>query len=145
VLLFSLLYVDACVEGNSYPLKGHKGSFYRGGLSATAIIQSSLIPVEARGSSYNGLVHVSGAVMSYFFRHLVTFFITSDWYPTIMGLATGGTWATTETIDGKDVWDAIVRTYQHISLLSVDTSNLNQPSSPSLSEYIENKSLRIYW
>jgi hypothetical protein len=84
-----------CAPGNSFPFKGHKGSFYRGGLSATAIIHSKLIPESARGTNYQGLVHVT------------------DWYPTILGLATNKQWNSInrvdrDAIDGLDVWDAMM-------------------------------------
>lgn len=46
--------------GNSYPFKGHKGSYFRGGVSTTAIIHSPLLPVETRGTSYDGLMHLTG-------------------------------------------------------------------------------------
>lgn len=51
---------ESVIPGNSYPFKGHKGSFYRGGVSSTAIVHSKSIPVRTRGSVYDGLVHVTG-------------------------------------------------------------------------------------
>eukprot|EP01035_Chromulina_nebulosa_P023700 gene23700-30735_t len=79
---------EGSILGNSYPFKGHKGSYYRGGISATALIHSRLIPVSARGSTYSGLTHVT------------------DWLPTLMGLATDGDWMSGYTdvvIDGVDI------------------------------------------
>eukprot|EP01035_Chromulina_nebulosa_P016905 gene16905-22394_t len=81
------------VVGNSVPFRGHKFSFNRGGISAPAFIHSPLIPESARGSEYNGLMHVT------------------DWLPTLMGLATEGAWSGSyidNAIDGVDMWDAII-------------------------------------
>eukprot|EP01035_Chromulina_nebulosa_P018292 gene18292-23973_t len=79
-------------SGNSYPFKGHKGSWLRGGISNTAIIHSNLLPSSARGTTYTGHVHIT------------------DWFPTIMGLATNGEWTGSYSgadIDGVDIWDAV--------------------------------------
>eukprot|EP01035_Chromulina_nebulosa_P020599 gene20599-26708_t len=81
------------IEGNSYPFLGHKDTFFRGGISNTAIINSPLLPDAARGLKYYGQVHIT------------------DWLPTLMGLATDGAWTGSlneAAIDGVDVWDAIV-------------------------------------
>jgi len=81
------------LSGNSYPFRGHKQTYFRGGVSNTAIIHSQLVPARARGTSYSGQVHVS------------------DWLPTLMGLATNGQWTSSyggNTIDGVDMWDTIV-------------------------------------
>eukprot|EP01035_Chromulina_nebulosa_P017682 gene17682-23272_t len=81
------------INGNSYPFRGHKDTFFRGGVSNTAIINSPLLPDAARGLKYYGQVHIS------------------DWLPTLMGLATDGAWTGSlngAVLDGKDVWDAII-------------------------------------
>ena len=52
---------EGTVSGNSYPFRGHKGSYFRGGITTTAIVHStSILPEEVRGQSYNGLMHVTG-------------------------------------------------------------------------------------
>jgi arylsulfatase I/J len=48
------------MPGNSFPFKGSKGSYFRGGLSAAAFIHGSPIPTELRGTSYDGEMHVTG-------------------------------------------------------------------------------------
>jgi len=48
------------VTGNNYPFKGAKGQGWRGGISANGFIHSRLIPDSMKGSSYNGLMHVTG-------------------------------------------------------------------------------------
>ena len=83
---------EATVNGNSYPFRGNKGSFFRGGLSATGFVHSKLLPVHARGSKYHGQMHVT------------------DWLPTLMGLATGGQWTGSlfgADLDGMDQWAAL--------------------------------------
>jgi arylsulfatase A-like enzyme len=56
------------VRGNNYPFQGSKGEHFRGGLSSTAIIHSKLIPEEARGSTYEGLMHVTGKYVCMYFH-----------------------------------------------------------------------------
>jgi arylsulfatase A-like enzyme len=83
---------EQTVLGNSYPYIGNKGSFYRGGLSATGFIHSKLIPEAARGVPYYGQMHVT------------------DWLPTLMGLATNNEWTGSlfgAELDGVDQWEAI--------------------------------------
>jgi arylsulfatase A-like enzyme len=83
---------EGTVPGNSVPFVGHKGSYYRGGVSATAIVHSPLLPDDVKGSTYEGYMHVV------------------DWYPTIMGLATGNAWQGSmagATLDGVDMWSAL--------------------------------------
>jgi arylsulfatase A-like enzyme len=53
---------EATMPGNCYPWRGQKGSYYRGGLMTTAIVHSKLLPKESWGTSYNGLVHVTGEI-----------------------------------------------------------------------------------
>ena len=82
---------EKTILGNSYPLRGHKGSLYRGGLSSTLILHSStLINEKMKGSEYKGLMHVT------------------DIFPTVMHLATNGQWKGSMgnvELDGFDMWD----------------------------------------
>lgn len=80
------------MPGNNYPFLGDKGSLFRGGLSGTGFVHSKLLPENARGSSYEGQMHVT------------------DWLPTLMGLATNNKWSGSYTgaeLDGVDQWKAI--------------------------------------
>ena len=80
------------MPGNNHPLKGSKGSFFRGGLSAPAFIHGSVVPAELQGTAYAGEMHVT------------------DWLPTLMGLATGYQWKGGlygQEIDGFDMWPTI--------------------------------------
>jgi arylsulfatase A-like enzyme len=86
---------EKTVSGNSYPFKGHKGAYQRGGTSTTAIIHSSLVELNKRGSSYTGTMHIS------------------DWLPTLMHVATAGAWEGSLSgaeLDGVDLWQAITTT-----------------------------------
>jgi len=81
------------IAGTNYPYRGEKGTNFRGGLSTTAIIHGKLVSEEMRGQTWHGQMHVT------------------DWYPTLMGLATGGGWNgsfTGATLDGRDVWHSIM-------------------------------------
>jgi hypothetical protein len=83
---------EKTITGNSVPFKGHKGSYQRGGVSATAILHSPLIAEEYRGTTYTGTMHIT------------------DWLPTLMNRATDGEWTGSYSgadIDGVDLWDAI--------------------------------------
>jgi len=80
------------IPGNNYPMRGSKGTFWRGGVSSTAFIHSPLIKEKYRGETYTGTMHVT------------------DWLPTLMHVATGGEWVrplSGRAIDGVDLWDAI--------------------------------------
>ena len=81
------------MPGNNHPLKGSKGSFFRGGLSAPAFIHGSIVPTALQGSEYNGEMHVT------------------DWLPTLMGIATNYQWQQGlygQEIDGMDMWPTIM-------------------------------------
>ena len=56
-------------NGNNYPLRGAKYDFFDGGVRGSAFVYSEMLPESVRGSTYEGLMHIS------------------DWYPTICGLA----------------------------------------------------------
>jgi arylsulfatase A-like enzyme len=51
---------EGTVPGNSYPYRGHKGSYWRGGVSNTAFIHSPLLSKNLRGKVYDGYMHISG-------------------------------------------------------------------------------------
>eukprot|EP01034_Spumella_vulgaris_P028547 gene28547-35426_t len=75
--------------GNTYPYRGSKGSYYRGGDSVPGFIYgpSNLVPKNRVGGTYDGQVHVT------------------DWLPTLMGLATDNAWTGSyigNEIDGSD-------------------------------------------
>ena len=83
---------EQSVPGNSLPFIGSKGSYFRGGLSATGLVHSQLLPKHARGTSYDGQMHVT------------------DWLPTLMGLATDNQWTGSlvgAELDGVDQWAAL--------------------------------------
>lgn len=66
---------DKLINGGSYPYRGAKGSTYRGGVSVNCIIHSQLIDEDRRGSTYDGVVHVTGTVQLY---NLQNVFISSS-------------------------------------------------------------------
>jgi arylsulfatase A-like enzyme len=83
---------DNTVTGTNYPFVGKKSTLHRGGTNVPAFVYSPLIPPSARGSTFNGMVHVT------------------DWLPTFMGLATNNEWSggyLNNTIDGLDVWESM--------------------------------------
>jgi arylsulfatase A-like enzyme len=51
---------DPLISGSSYPYRGSKGSYSRGGVSSTAIVISSLIADELKGTTYDGMMHITG-------------------------------------------------------------------------------------
>eukprot|EP00595_Chromulina_sp_UTEXLB2642_P000323 CAMPEP_0196761698 /NCGR_PEP_ID=MMETSP1095-20130614/1002_1 /TAXON_ID=96789 ORGANISM="Chromulina nebulosa, Strain UTEXLB2642" /NCGR_SAMPLE_ID=MMETSP1095 /ASSEMBLY_ACC=CAM_ASM_000446 /LENGTH=1008 /DNA_ID=CAMNT_0042111583 /DNA_START=472 /DNA_END=3501 /DNA_ORIENTATION=- len=80
------------IEGSNYPYHGNMGDHSRGGVSVNAFIHSKLIPSGLLGQVYNGLMHVT------------------DWYPTIMQVASGLQWTgpiSGNDIDGLNMWTAI--------------------------------------
>ena len=83
------------MAGNTYPYKGHKGYYFRGGVTSQAIVHSKLLPEAVRGTTYKGHMHIT------------------DWLPTLMAAATGGQWTGSYTgadIDGLNFWPALTGT-----------------------------------
>jgi arylsulfatase A-like enzyme len=84
---------ESAISGSNYPFRGSKATVMRGAFSNTAVIHSQLVPESRRGGTYSDDVHIT------------------DWYPTLMHLATNGEWTggyNNQTIDGHDVWDNII-------------------------------------
>ena len=82
------------VPGSTSPLRGAKGELFNGGVLGRAIIHSQLLPASSRGSVFGGLSHLT------------------DWLPTLMRVATNGTWSrkfNDDAIDGVDLWDALAK------------------------------------
>ncbi|KAH8057358.1 sulfuric ester hydrolase [Aureococcus anophagefferens] len=77
--------------GYNYPYRGGKQYLYEGGIHVNAFIHSPLIPKSARGTSYQGLFHVS------------------DWLPTLVtgAMKTEPTMLPAD-LDGVDQWHAIL-------------------------------------
>lgn len=86
------------ISGANDPYRGGKNTFWNGGITGNAFIHSQLIPAAARGSRFQGLSHIT------------------DWFPTLMHAATDGAWSGTRlnnaTIDGVDLWDALLASAQ---------------------------------
>jgi arylsulfatase B/arylsulfatase I/J len=51
---------EVTISGNSYPYRGNKGSYWNGGIKANAFIHSPLLSEDVRGTSYSGLMHITG-------------------------------------------------------------------------------------
>jgi arylsulfatase B len=58
---------DPLISGSSYPFRGAKGSYSRGGVSATAVVISSMIPEALKGTVYPGNMHITGITISILF------------------------------------------------------------------------------
>ena len=81
--------------GNS-PLQGWKGSLFEGGVRTRAIVHApGILPESASGVRFRGLSHIT------------------DWFPTLMCIATNGIWHSSaslsgHTLDGVDLWSTLV-------------------------------------
>lgn len=88
------------VPGSSnFPLRGHKYSWFEGGVRVASFLSSPLLPATARGTRSAALMHIS------------------DWYPTFSALAgikdTGDDCAGNQVcppVDGLNVWPSITGT-----------------------------------
>ena len=82
------------IKGSNYPYRGWKGTVMQGGLYAgMAFIYGPAVPESARGTTYNGLMHIT------------------DWLPTLMHVVTDNSWTGPRSgykLDGKDQWDAMM-------------------------------------
>jgi hypothetical protein len=81
--------------GNNYPLRGGKTSSFEGGVRTSAFVAGGYVPAAARGTTYEGLIHVA------------------DWYATFAQLAgvdpadDGHAAAGVPPIDSLDQWAAL--------------------------------------
>lgn len=79
-------------SGSNWPLRGMKGTYWEGGVRVNALVRSSLIPHNLRGTTYDGIFHVT------------------DWLPTLIGGVLGRkSIMRAESWDGVDQWDALLQ------------------------------------
>ena len=78
--------------GFNMPLRGRKATLFEGGVRSSSFIWGRDLPTAARGSTYDGLMHVT------------------DMLPTLLSVATAGSWkpAAGQTLDGVDQYAALV-------------------------------------
>lgn len=83
------------VPGSSnYPLRGHKYSWFEGGVRVASFVASPLLPASVRGTRSDVLLHIA------------------DWYATfavLAGLAPSDNCEGCVPLDGLDAWPAITR------------------------------------
>jgi len=102
-LIFFMADNGGTGDSNNYPLRGAKFSTWEGGLRVASGISGGVVPKNVRGTTFDGLLHVS------------------DWYPTLCRLV-GGTEAYCKDdptnvdpshwfwpLDGVDVWPFITQ------------------------------------
>jgi arylsulfatase B len=53
---------SGAMSSTNLPFRGYKYDYFRGAMSVNAFIHSPLIPDSARGTQYNGQVHVTGTL-----------------------------------------------------------------------------------
>jgi len=80
--------LPAC--GNNWPLRAGKFSLFEGGVRGVSFVTSPLLPLSAKGQTYNGMLHVS------------------DWYPTFAALANISVENTGPVpVDGFNIWPVL--------------------------------------
>lgn len=52
------------VSGSNYPFRGHQGDYHRGGTSNTAIVHTQLLPDQARGTTFDKQVMITGSSLT---------------------------------------------------------------------------------
>ncbi|XP_006818758.1 arylsulfatase B-like, partial [Saccoglossus kowalevskii] len=78
--------------GNNLPLRGEKKSLYEGGVRGLAFVHSPDFSEDMKGTVYTELMHIT------------------DWFPTLLGLASDGSDSNSEEskpLDGFDQWESI--------------------------------------
>lgn len=98
---------EAGGSGSNFPFRGMKGYMFDGGVRVPAFVHSPLIPVQAKGTEFHGIFHVS------------------DWLPTIVGgvLGRSDLYRKVDMFDGKDQWSALLRQGpqpRHEVLINID-------------------------
>lgn len=117
--------------GYNWPLRGGKQYLYEGGIRVNAFVHSALIPMERRGSWYDGLFHVS------------------DWLPTIVAgaLRMNSSSPLPSDLDGVDQWRALLgQTDQPRSeiLHNIDLWQVAHGSDSNLTElYMPIQAIRV--
>ncbi len=53
----------AAMAGSTYPYRGGKGSTFEGGIKVPAFVVGDMIPTELQGTSFSGILHVTGTVI----------------------------------------------------------------------------------
>jgi hypothetical protein len=78
--------------GSNLPYKGSKGTLFQGGVRSFALYYGSpsYLPDVRRGATWSGLSHIT------------------DWYPTLLGVASQKPFTSVEETDGVDILRALV-------------------------------------
>jgi arylsulfatase B/arylsulfatase I/J len=102
-------------SGSNWPLRGMKGQSWEGGMRVHALVRSPSLPNEMRGTSYDGLFHVT------------------DWLPTLIGGAIKRPdLVASENMDGVNHWHAMhtgskawprTTIVHNIDLINLDTNS----------------------
>lgn len=78
-------------QGNNWPLRGAKFTFWEGGTRGVSLIHSPLLPKHARGTVNNGLMHAA------------------DWYNTLLSAANVSSPVNSTAIDSINMWPMLLK------------------------------------
>ncbi|XP_077995700.1 arylsulfatase B-like [Glandiceps talaboti] len=107
--------------GSNWPLRGHKGLWYEGGIKAVGIVNSPLLPEKVRGTLNQELMHMT------------------DWFKTLIHLARGFL-SGTKPLDGYNQWSSISegeKTKRKTILLNFIPGADHGINDPRISKYFD--------
>lgn len=101
LLLFMVVCLGPLAHSSNYPLRAGKGSEFEGRYRVWAMASGPMIPLEMRGTTWDGMMH------------------TSDWLPTLVGSYAASGFPlyvpqSPRNLDGLNIWPVLMGKTSHL-------------------------------